>query len=282
MNAKIIPTFKKIWQLLLNIFGTKTKKSFASVITHLTETYENEGLISSEEKKLFRNMVGFADKQINSIMTNRSDIIAIKQNASLEEIKNIINEDQHTRIPIYADTFDNIVGFIHSKDLAKFLSKKNDELFEINKIMRKILFFPCTMKLLDVLLLMRMARVHIGIVLDEFGGVDGLVTIENIVEEIVGQIEDEHDLPLESVFFQIKKITDGLFHIGGRVSLAKFSELVGITIEDEDHDTVAGMVISAFKRLPEINEEIERFGMIFKVIAIDNRTLKTIAVQINQ
>jgi CBS domain containing-hemolysin-like protein len=282
MNTKIIPTFKKIWQLLLNIFGTKTKKSFASVINHLTETYENEGLISSEEKKLFRNMVGFADKQINSIMTNRSDIIAIKQNASLEEIKNIINEDQHTRIPIYADTFDNIVGFIHSKDLAKFLSKKNDELFEINKIMRKILFFPCTMKLLDVLLLMRMARVHIGIVLDEFGGVDGLVTIENIVEEIVGQIEDEHDLPLESVFFQIKKITDRLFHIGGRVSLAKFSELVGITIEDENHDTVAGMVISAFNRLPEINEEIERFGIIFKVVAIDNRTLKTIAVQINQ
>jgi CBS domain containing-hemolysin-like protein len=138
------------------------------------------------------------------------------------------------------------------------------------------------MKLLDVLMLMRMARVHIGIVLDEFGGVDGLVTIENIVEEIVGQIEDEHDLPLESAFFQIKQLEDRTFHLGGRVALAKLSELVGFQIEETDFDTVAGLVISAFKRLPEIDEEIEKFGIKFKVIAVDNRTIKTIAIKINQ
>ncbi len=281
-SKKILSTFGKIYQLLKNLFGKKTKKSFASVINHITETFASEGLISSEEKKLFRNIVGFADKKINTIMTNRSDIIAIKQTAGLEEIKQIINEDQHTRIPIYAETFDNIVGFIHSKDLAKFLSKQSQETFQINKIIRKILFFPCSMKLLDVLMLMRMARVHIGIVLDEFGGVDGLVTIENIVEEIVGQIEDEHDLPLESAFFQIKQLEDRTFHLGGRVALAKLSELVGFQIEEADFDTVAGLVISAFKRLPEIDEEIEKFGIKFKVIAVDNRTIKTIAIKINQ
>ena len=279
-SKKILPTFSKIYQLLKNLFGKKTKKSFASVINHITETFASEGLISSEEKKLFRNIVGFADKKINTIMTNRSDIIAIKETASLEEIKTIINEDQHTRIPIYAETFDNIVGFIHSKDLAKFLSKQNQETFQISKIIRKILFFPCSMKLIDVLMLMRMSRVHIGIVLDEFGGVDGLVTIENIVEEIVGQIEDEHDLPLESAFFQIKQLEDNTFHLGGRVAVAKLSELVGFQITEEDFDTVAGLVISAFKRLPEIDEEIEKFGIKFKVIAVDNRTIKTVAVQI--
>jgi len=107
-----------------------------------------------------------------------------------------------------------------------------------------------------------------------------LVTIENIVEEIVGQIEDEHDLPLESAFFQIKQLENNVFHLGGRVALVKLAELVGFSIEEENADTVAGLVISAFKRLPEINEEIEKFGINFKVIAVDNRTIKTVAVQV--
>ena len=277
-SKKILPTFSKIYQLLKNIFGKKTKKSFASVINHITETFASEGLISSEEKKLFRNIVGFADKKINTIMTNRSDIIAIKQTASLEEIKTIINEDQHTRIPIYAETFDNITGFIHSKDLAKFLCDANSD-FNLQKIIRKILFVPCSTKLLDALLRMRSSRVHIGIVLDEFGAVDGLVTIENLVEEIVGEIDDEHDVPLESSFFQIKKINEKTYQFGGRVEIKKFEEIFKVKFEDCIAETIGGLVMSVFKSIPKTGAKIEKSQLIFKVLDADKRMVKSVEIK---
>ena len=183
---------KRRLNFLLNLFGAKTKKSFASVMAHLLDDYEKAGLLRVEEKKMFKNILSFGDKKVASIMTPRSDIVSVEQDATLKELKKIITADGHTRIPVFKNDFDNIVGFVHSKDLAKF-SCGEDQDFSLIKIMRKILFVPGSMKLLDVLFRMRMSRVHVAVVLDEFGGVDGLVTIENLLEEIIGDIEDEQD-----------------------------------------------------------------------------------------
>lgn len=265
---------RKIINLILNLFGKKTKKTFSSVISHLTEAYEKEGLISAEEKKMFKNITSFGDKKVSSIATPRSDIIAISQDASLEEIKKIITTDGHTRIPVFAENFDEVTGFIHSKDLARFLCD-GDEDFSVKKILRKILFVPGSMKLLDVMLRMRTARVHIAIILDEFGGVDGLVTIENLMEEIVGDIEDEHDFPTESSFFRIKKIDDGTFQFGGRVEIKKLEEILHKRInQNEGFQTVSGLAMSAFSRVPEIDEEIEKYGLKIKILDADNRVVK--------
>ena len=168
---------KKLLNFFLSLLGRKTKKSFFSVMSHLLEAYEKEGLISGEEKKMFKNIASFGDKKISNIMTSRADLITIKHDATLEEIKAVITKKGHTRIPVFKENIDEIIGFIHSKDLAKFLCE-NQEDFAVAKILRKILFIPGSMKLIDVMLRMRMARVHVAIVLDEFGGVDGLVTIE--------------------------------------------------------------------------------------------------------
>lgn len=270
--------FKKLINLFFNLLGKKNKKSFSSIINHITETYESEGLISSEEKKMFRNMVNFGDKKINTAMTPRSDIIAIRENISLQEIKKIITEDEHTRIPVYRDNIDHIVGFIHSKDLAKFLCDPQNN-FEINKIIRKILFIPRSAKLLEVLLKMRSAQVHIAIVLDEFGAVDGLVTIENLLEQIVGQIEDEHDIPLESSFFQIKKVDDSTYQFGGRVEIKKFEEIFNVKFDDCEAETVGGLTIYAFKNIPNIGDKIEKSQLIFRVIDGDKRMVKTVEIK---
>ncbi len=265
---------KKLINLALNLFGKKTKQSFSLVISHLTEDYEKEGLISSEEKKMFKNITSFGDKKVSTIATPRSDIIAINQNASLEEITKIITTDGHTRIPVFAENFDEVIGFIHSKDLACFLCD-NDENFSIKKILRKILFVPGSMKLLDVMLRMRTTRVHIAIVLDEFGGVDGLVTIENLMEEIVGDIEDEHDFPSESSFFRIKKIDDKTFQFGGRVEIKKLEEILHRKIgQNEGFETVGGLAMSAFSRIPEIDEQVEKYGLKIKILDADNRVVK--------
>jgi magnesium and cobalt transporter len=272
--------FKKILNLFLNLFRKKTKKSFSSVLSHLLDSFGAEGLINQQEKLMFKNIASFGDKKVWRIMTPRADIIALKQNSTLEEVKKVITDDGHTRIPIFTDSSDDVIGFIHSKDLAKFLCSSGEE-FSVKKILRKILFVPGSMKLLDVMLKMRTSQVHIAIVLDEFGGVDGLVTIENLVEEIVGDIEDEHDLPSESSFFRIKKIDDNNFQLGGRVEVTRLEEVIKRKIyNDKEIETIGGLTLAAFNCIPEIGEEIEKFGLKIKVIDADIRTVKMIEISL--
>lgn len=277
-SKKTKTTFKKILNLFLNLFGKKTKKSFASVISHVVDSFNADGLISFQEKLMLKNITTFGDKKVSRIMTPRSDIVAIKQDSSLEGVRKIIIEDGHTRIPIFADSFDDVTGFIHSKDVAKFLCAEAEE-FTIKTILRKILFIPGSMKLLDVLLKMRTSRVHIAIVLDEFGGVDGLVTIENLIEEIIGDIEDEHDLPSENSFIRIKKIDDKSYQFGGRVEIRKLEEVLKIKIDsDYSFETAGGLALAAFNRVPEIGEEIEKFDLKIKIIDADLRSVKSVEI----
>lgn len=272
---------KKLLSFLLNLCGKKTKKSFFSVISHLLEDYEKEGLISAEEKKMFKNIASFGDKKVCNVMTPRADLIAVKYDASLAEVKKIITTDGHTRIPVIKENFDEIVGFIHSKDLAKFLCEENQN-FSVNKILRKILFVPGSMKLLDVMLRMRTAQVHVAIVLDEFGGVDGFVTIENLMEQIVGDIEDEHDLPSDSLSFRIKKINDTTYQFGGRVEIGKVEEILQVPIKqsEDEFNTIGGLVMALFRRVPEIGEEIEKYDLNFKIIDGDSRSMKLVEISI--
>lgn len=274
------PGGKKLFNFFLNLFGKKTRKSFATVISHLVETYEKEGLISGEEKYMFKNIASFGSKKVFDIMTPRSDMIAVPFDASLEDVEQLISQHGHTRMPVYKKNFDEIIGFIHIKDLAKFLSENNED-FSLSKIMRKILFVPCSMKLADLMMRMKMSRIHIASVLDEFGGVDGLVTIEDAVEEIVGDIEDEHDSPSENAFFKIKEVNKNIFQFGGRVEIEKFEEILKMSIRDEDEDfeTVNGFVMTAFSRIPLKSEIIKARGLEIKVIDADEKVVKLVEIE---
>jgi len=280
---KIRYRIKRLVTLVVNLFGKKTKKSFFSVISHLLEEYRQEGLINVEEEKMFRNIASFGDKRVASIMTPRSDIVAVERSSGLEEMKKIIVDNGYTRVPVYKDNIDEIIGFIHSKDLVKFLCKEGDD-FSVDKIMRKILFVTGSMKLVDVMLRMRVTRVHVAIVLDEFGGVDGFITIENIVEEIVGDIEDEHDIPSDNSFFKVKKISEDTFNFGGRVEIEKVEQMLGIKLKKnyDEFETIAGFIMVVYKGIPEIGEEIIRNNLKLKVIDSDNKSIKMVEVKILQ
>ena len=272
--------FAKLWNFCKNLFGKKSKKSFSAVISHLTEIYEKEGFISIYEKKMFRNIAAFGDKKVASITTPRSDIVAIRDDATLEDIRRVITNNGHTRIPVYQGNFDHIVGFIHSKDLAKFICDDGKD-FSISRIMRKILFVPGSMKLLPLLMKMRTARIHIAIVLDGFGGVDGIVSIENLIEEIIGEIEDEHDIPLETAFFQSKKLGKNVHIFGGRVEIEKLEEALKRKLVGETGiETIGGLVMAIFGRMPEVGEVVEKDGVQFKVLESENRVIKSIEVKI--
>ncbi|MBU6141393.1 MAG: hemolysin family protein [Proteobacteria bacterium] len=268
---------KRKLNFLFNLFGRKTKKSFSSVMLHLLDTYENAGLLRHEEKKMFKNIIAFGDKKVSNVMAQRADVISVNQTASLEEINKIITISGHSRIPVFKHDFDNIIGFIHSKDLSKF-SREED--FVLTSILRKILFVPGSMKLLDVMFRMRMARVQIAVVLDEFGGVDGIVTIGNLMEEIVGEIEDEHDLPTEGMLFRIKKIDENKFQFGGRVEIEKMEEVLQRKVRNnnESFQTVGGFVLNLFDQVPEFDQEGEFDGLKVKILDADEKVVKLVEI----
>ena len=268
------------------ILGKHRKPALLNSLNKAIDNCQKNGLITSEEKKMVKNIINIEDTKVGDVMTPRTDVVAVQYDSSLEDIKKLIIESEHSRIPVFKRNLDNIVGFIHSKDLAKFIGSENVtrlENFKITNIIRKILYVPHSMRIIDLLLKMRSSRVHIAIVLDEYGGTDGLVSIEDIVEEIVGEIEDEHDIPDDNVYLRIKKISNDILQVGGRVEIEKISEFLHqsllISDIDSDFDTVGGLVFAIFKKVPEIGETYKHSsGLILKVLDADARSVKLVEI----
>ncbi len=269
--------FSQIYALL---FKQKQKSSLFELIDQLVGSAQNQGFVSFEAQKMIKNIVNIDDVKVDDVMIPRTDIVAISKDADLSEIKNLIIAKEHSRIPVYNQNLDEITGFIHSKDVVKFVGSKDHK---IKDLIRKILYVPHSMRITDLLLKMRSSQVHIAIVLDEYGGTDGLVTIEDIMEEIVGEIEDEHDVPDNNIYMTINKVNDHVFRFGGRVEIGKVEELLSEKIienkEVVDFDTVGGLVLAALKKVPESGEIFKHSsGLIFKVLDADMRSVKLVEV----
>lgn len=285
-NHTFLSKTNKINGIVNKLLGKNSKPNLLKSLNKAIDDCQKNNLITSEEKKMVKNIINIEDTKVGDVMTPRTDVVAVQYDSSLEDIKKLIIESEHSRIPVFKRNLDNIVGFIHSKDLAKFIGSENSvELndFKIHNIIRKILYVPHSMRIIDLLLKMRSSRVHIAIVLDEYGGTDGLVTIEDIVEEIVGEIEDEHDIPDDNIYLRIKKISDNTLQVGGRVEIEKITEFLRdqISIEDieGDFDTVGGLVFSIFKKVPEVDEVFDdNSGLIFKIIDADARSVKLVEI----
>jgi len=273
--------FTNIAQFINTLLGKNKKPALLKALGNAIDNCQKNKLITLEEKKMVKNIINIEDTKVGDVMTPRTDIIAVQYNSSLEDIKQLIIESEHSRLPVFKRNLDNIIGFIHSKDLAKFIGYKNQsqlEHFEIPSIIRKILYVPHSMRIIDLLLKMRSSRVHIAIVLDEYGGTDGLVSIEDIVEEIVGEIDDEHDIPDNNTYLGIQKINDNILQVGGRVEIEKIAEFLQdyLVIDDMegDFDTVGGLIFSIFKKVPEVGESYHHHsGITFKILDADARSI---------
>lgn len=266
------------------IFGSGKKSNLLNHLNKAIDTCHKNGLVTIDEKRMVKNIFNITETRAQDVMTPRTDIVAVQHDANLEEIKKLIIETEHSRIPVFKRNLDNIIGFIHSKDLAKFISSdssKTDEEFKINDVLRRVLYIPHSMRITDLLLRMRSSRIHIAIVLDEYGGTDGLVSIEDIVEEIVGEIEDEHDIPDDNLYLRIKKINENTIHIGGRVEIEKIANFLPKELLEEmgnDFDTIGGLIFSLFKKVPEIGETYEYNNYKFRILDADARSVKLVEV----
>jgi len=256
--------------------GGREETNLKDVIEEaLEESSGNVGL-SEEERTLLKNVVAFGELSVKDIMVPRTDILALDRETSLENLLAHIKNMGHTRVPIYHETLDKIEGFIHVKDLFAYIG--GDGAFNIGDVIRDILFVPPSMRIVDLLLKMRMSGCHMAVVVDEYGGTDGLVTMEDLFEEIVGEIQDEHDdTEPESLF---RWVNDHVLEIDARANILDVESALGIRLrpaedDEPDYDTFGGYLFAALGRVPAKGEIIARHDLALKIdiVAADPRRI---------
>jgi CBS domain containing-hemolysin-like protein len=234
----------------------------------------------------------FQDLRVDDVMTPRADIVSIEQSSPFSEVVARFVEAEHSRMPVYKETLDEPVGLVHVKDVFKLLARKsgkpaaNDEILQDGRrILRKLLFVPGAMPASELLGLMRGRRTHMALVIDEFGGTDGLVTLEDLLERLVGDISDEHDLEEDQGFAPIAEDAMGWI-ADGRAPLEELEAAMGEGVDlappdlDEEIDTVAGLVNALAGRVPQRGEQIEHpAGFAIEVLAADPRRVKRVRVR---
>lgn len=269
--------WRKLRNKLRHLLRLNSNGTLEESVVELIEEHNSEGTkITVEEREMLHNVLGFGDLKVSEIMIPRSDIDAIPVNITFDELKEVLIDKEHTRMPVYQDNLDNVIGFIHIKDLVPMLIGIKP--FVISEILRQILVISPSMKLIDLLAKMRSSCVHIALVLDEYGGTDGMVTIENIVEEITGEINDEHD---EGESAPFRKLPNGDIETNSRLKIHKLEYLFGIKIEqDEDFDTVGGLILSLTGKLPEAGQIIyHESGVVFEIIERDSRRINKLLIR---
>ncbi|HJO68232.1 MAG TPA: hemolysin family protein, partial [Rhodospirillales bacterium] len=229
-------------------------------------------------RTLLTNILELRGSTVRDVMVPGADIVAVDAEAPLADVIQAMTLAGHSRLPVYRETLDDAIGMVHIKDVVAW--RGQDTAFALSKIVRKVLFVSPSMQVLELLLEMRVTRSHMALVVDEFGGVDGLVTIEDLVEEIVGEIEDEHDRALEP---RLIERTDGTLDADARVTVETLETRVGPLLgedEREDIDTLGGLIFSLAGHVPIRGELVGHpSGLEFEVLEADPRRIKRLRVR---
>lgn len=275
----IVYIFAAISSLVIRILGGNPNESESSITEEELKTMvgvsEEEGVLENVEKEMIFNVFEFADQQVKDIMVQRVDIVSIDEEATYDEVMEVIKNEQFSRIPVYNQTIDNIIGFLNVKDLAMIENAREN--FNVNKYIREPFYTFEFKKIVELFKEMKKSRNHIAVVLDEYGGTVGIVTIEDLVEEIVGEIEDEYDEENKSV----QVIKDNEYVVEGSVKLHEISELIGVDIDSEEFDSVGGLMIGELGRMPEEQEEVAINKTKFIAEEIEKNRIKKVRIFTN-
>ncbi|MGQ0484758.1 MAG: hemolysin family protein [Hyphomicrobiales bacterium] len=292
-------------RLKAKLFGSRDiglRESLEGAIE--THEAQNPGESFKEEaKSMMLNIIEFASLRVDDVMVPRADIVAIEDTATMHELLLRFTEANHSRLPIYRESLDDIAGMVHVKDFMRWMSVKGTRrrkskaakpaapslsipaaelalTVKQSGLHREVLFVPPSMPAADLLVRMQASHIHLAIVIDEYGGTDGLVSIEDLVEQIVGDISDEHDTDEENL---IKPIGEGVYAADGRVDIEKLEELLGIDFlageEAEEADTLAGLVFKMAGRVPARGEIVRHgSGLEFEIVESDPRRVKRVKI----
>jgi len=272
----IIKVMTLLTNVMLKLTGSDTKEDpfiTEDELKLLVNVGQEEGLIAESERAMINSIFEFDDTLVREIMTPRIDIIATDVTDTLAQVVNIAIDAGHSRIPVYEETIDNIVGIIYAKDLLKTINKDLNNL-EIRKLMRPAYYIPETKKVRDLLAELRQAKVHMAIVIDEYGGTAGLVTIEDVIEEIIGDIQDEFDIEEESIVI----LSENEIRADARASIYDINEALAIDLPDDDFETISGLVFHLLGHIPKEGEEINLGDVKIRVEKILGRRVDKVKV----
>jgi magnesium and cobalt transporter len=270
-----------------NVLGRRpnehsVRESIAELVQEAADAPQTPGVkpeLDRQERALIANVLRLRETTADDVMIPRADIVAMQVDVTLEQALEQIRIDGHSRLPVYREQLDDIVGMVHIKDVFAYAGRP--EAFSLEAILRRPLMVAPQVPVLDLLLQMRQARMHLALVVDEYGGIDGLVTIEDLVETIVGDISDEHD---EVAGPMVTERPDGSLDVNGRLPVEDFEQRMGsVLTEDErgaDIDTVGGLVFTLAGRVPARGEVISHpSGIEFRVLEADPRRIRRVRIR---
>ncbi|MDY6596910.1 hemolysin family protein, partial [Clostridioides difficile] len=273
----IVWIFNIITNIIFKLFGI-TNKGAKSFITEeelktMVNVSHEEGVLEMEEREIINNVFEFGDMQAKNAMVQRIDMVAIDMEDSYDEIIQVFKTEKLSRMPVYEETIDDIVGILNIKDII-FLSDEEIESFDIKNYMREPFFTYEFKKITQLLEEMKLEKSQMAIVVDEYGGTSGLLTIEDLVEVIVGDIEDEYDEEED----EIQVIKEDEYIVDGSTKIGDVNELIGVNLESEEFDSIGGFIIGHLSRLPEENEVIEVDNIRFCIESIEKNRIKKIRI----
>ena len=263
------------------IFRKKEDNEYENEIVSILNEGQEQGEILEDEAEMISNIFDLDETCASEIMTHRKNISAIDGEASLEEALKYTLDETFSRYPVYLENIDNIIGIVHIKDLIRCFmddSLKRKPVKEIDNLMQKVRFIPETSKINSIFKKMQEEKMHMQVVVDEYGQTAGILCMEDILEEIVGNIFDEHD----EVEYNIIQVSENVFQVKGLTPLEEITETCGIKFEDEDYDTLNGYLISKLDRIPEndVGTEIEDGGVKYRILSVEDKMSSLVRVEL--
>lgn len=260
----------------LKNFFSSIKRPFKSSAEHFdAETYHQ---LDPRRREMIDGIITLSELNAKDIMIPRVDVIAIESDTDLKSLVKLILEAGHSRLPVFEETVDNITGILYVKDLIKLLNEPQKK-FNLKKLLHEPFFVPETMPLNELLLEFKLRKLHIAIVVDEYGGVGGIVTMEDILEEIVGEINDEYDIEELPEF---EKKGPNTWEVDSRMLMSDFNDELGLHLPDDNFDTIGGFVFYLFGRIPEKDEVIRYENLSFKIKDIEGTKMLRLTVTLNR
>lgn len=266
-------SFFSFWQ---HIIPKKWRKGVTQeYIETIIDSGQETGLIDEDGNEMIHRILEMKDVVVREVMIPRTDILALEVGSSMDDITKLVVKAGHSRVPVYDETIDNVVGIVYAKDLLKYWISKTKN-GKIRDIMRKPLFVPETKNIDELFKELKSKRIHIAIVVDEYGGTSGLVTIEDLIEEIVGDIQDEHDVEEE----EFAMVRENEYVADARIDIDELSEKLEIEIPKEDYDTLGGFLVHMSNNIPSVMEEITYKNILFTVIEANERKVSKVGIKI--
>ena len=239
----------------------------------IVEVGHEEGIIESEEHRIINNVFDFGDARAKDVMVPRIDMTSVSVDCSYQELLTIFEEYRFTRLPVYEDTSDNVIGIINMKDILLY---KKDTTFHIRDYLREAYYTYESKRLSELMLEMRKTAVNIVIVLDEYGATAGLITLEDLLEEIVGEIRDEYDADEEEIF---KVLSDNEYEVDGQIKLNDLNDLLESDLSSEEYDSLGGFIMENLDRLPKENDIFSADHFCFCVKSLDKNRIKRVHIR---